>query len=430
MLLDANAPEISLEASVKTFGAIRKVFERVCHEVVFDQHLAKRVISFQIGFANKNEDHIAFFGGVLTGVHVVRMTPQDMNTFFMDVVQVNEIELEEELHALPVIKPDANTDRKISGSVFNQVCLWLMHGFMTSKHLSPPARLRAAQAAALILNYRYLTSLLVWYYKTPASLEYAQAAYARLTKRSAIKQFGSWHALLENRCLDFLDPKGLHYKTVMGYEEDAKIVYALNDSQGRIRSMMKHLMGELKTAHEEGTKVKTTGATVELDGEGFLKDVASNLTIYVNYIFTTLSDENTFIKQELLKLIKEVVYTAPPALVFDTLQWMTQAYKTPRGKDIDPFVQKLLEHSFSYLAENSSVMKKSNDIGAMLLKLKGVYTSSRSTEPRLFELRDLSERIVKQAVKTKNPSVIASIKTSIMLYVVLRAYTMHYYSRG
>mgnify|MGYP000662071918 CR=1 FL=1 len=67
--------ELALENSnVKTFGTIKGVFERVCEHVKFDVALAQRVIEFQIAFVNKNEEHMAFFGGNLTGVHVVRFT--------------------------------------------------------------------------------------------------------------------------------------------------------------------------------------------------------------------------------------------------------------------------------------------------------------------------------------------------------------------
>ena len=100
-------------SNVKTFGAIAGAFDRVCGHVKFDVKLAQRIINFQVGFVNKNEDHVAFFGGVLTGVHVVRMTSTDMGNFFADVLQINEIELEDELHALSAVV----ADRKVSGDL-------------------------------------------------------------------------------------------------------------------------------------------------------------------------------------------------------------------------------------------------------------------------------------------------------------------------
>lgn len=77
-LTDNMQVDQTLARTAPTFGTIKGAFERVCGYVKPTPELAKRVINFQIGFVNKKEDHIAFFGGVLTGVHVVRFTPQDM----------------------------------------------------------------------------------------------------------------------------------------------------------------------------------------------------------------------------------------------------------------------------------------------------------------------------------------------------------------
>ena len=132
----------TLARTAPTFGTIKGAFERVCGYVKPTPELAKRVINFQIGFVNKKEDHIAFFGGVLTGVHVVRFTPQDMQEFFSDVVQINEAALEDELHSLPMVV----ATRKVSGDVFNHTCLWLAYLFLSSE-LPENLKQRAAQAA-------------------------------------------------------------------------------------------------------------------------------------------------------------------------------------------------------------------------------------------------------------------------------------------
>lgn len=425
---------IALEAAndVKTFGAIKAVFERVCGHLVFDARLAKKVIDFQVEFVTKNEDHMAFFGGVVTGVHVVRFTSADMNRFFADVLQINELELEDELHQLRAVV----AERKVSGDVFNHVCLWLVHKFLNEKTLDPKVSKRAALAAALVLNYRYLTSLLSWYYKFPANAEDAQAAYSRLTKRSAIKQYGSWHALLEARCMDFFpapegsgEKPGLHYKTIKDYDNDFGIIYALNDSQGRIRSMMKHLMGELKAAQSAGARTRSTSSTVELDGEGFLKDKAKGLGTYVQYVYTILPNEHTFIKQEILEVLSEAVHTAPPHMVRETLKWMSDHYKTVKGKVIDGFVQEVLVHSFQRFEDHRSVVRETTDMPALIMNLKGVYMSSRSTDPRLMQMRDMAEEITKAALPTRNPSTVAAVRTAIMLYIVVRALSMQHYSK-
>lgn len=424
---------MSLEAAndIKTFNTIKNVFEQVCGHVKFDVALAKKVVDFQMNFVYRNDDHVAFFGGVLTGVQVVRFTSTDMARFFADVLQINELELEDELHQLRAIV----ADRKVSGDVFNHTCLWVVHKFLTCEMMQSndqkvkDVATRAALAAALVLQYRFLTSLLSWYFKFPANPEDAQAAYSRLTKKSAIKQYGSWHKLLEARCRDFFPPDGLHSKTLMTYSDDYGIIYALNDSQGRIRSMMKHLMSELIAAKNSGARVRSTTSVVELDGESFLRDKASSLETYAQYLFNILSDEHTFVKQEIVDVLSEAMETAPPTQTLLALRWISKNFKTAAGKEIDAFIQETLIHSFGYLEDNRTVMRQTVGMVGLILRLKGVYMASRSTDPKLARVKTLADAIVKASITSKNAAVAAAVRTTIMLYVVVRALSMNHYSK-
>lgn len=415
----------SVVPTQKTLGTIKAAFARVCPDVKADIELAKRVIDFQVAFVNKNEDHMAFFGGNLTGVQVVRFTPQDMDRFFTDVTRINDMELEEELHALPSVVPS----RHVSGDVFNHTCLWLVHIFTVSD-LPEALKLRAAQSAALILLYRYLTSLLFRYYRFPADPQIAAAAYAQLSGKYAIKQYGSWHALLEARTLDLISKDGLHYKTVVAYEEDNAIIYALNDTQGRIRDMMINLMGELIRVAASGSRVRSTNASVELDGESFLRDKTKNLATYTRYLHSVVSDEHTFIKSDILEVLSQAMHTAPPSLVHETLKWCSLNYRKTQAKEIEELIELTIIHSFGYLSDNRTILRDSNDLPGLIIRLKGVYMSSRSKDVQLMKMRDLAEKVVVKAIKSKNPSIISAVKTSLMLYLVVRAFTMGHYGAG
>ncbi len=417
----------ALEATdPRTFGTIKAAFDRVCNHVKFDAQLAQRIIEFQIAFVNKNEEHMAFFGGNLTGVHVVRFTPQDMDRFFSDVVQINDMDMEEELHTLSAIV----TTRNVTSDVFNHTCIWLVHKFLTS-NLPEAVKMRAAQSTALVLLYRFLTSLLSHYYKVPADPQIAAAAYAQLSNKYAIKQHGSWHALLETRIKDLVDKDGLHYKTMVSYEDDIAINYAISDTQGRIRDMMKNLMEALIASIAQGTRHRATSATVELDGgESFLKDRTKNLSTYTRYLHSVVSDEHTLIKQDILDILGDALHTAPPALVRETLRWCSINYRKPQAKEIEDLIDLIMVHSFGYLADNRTVLRDNNNLSGLILRLKGVYMSSRSTDAQLLKMRSLAEKITKKAIKSKNSSVVSAVKTALMLYLVVRAFTMSHYGAG
>ena len=83
-------------------SAIKAVFESFCGNLPIDKSLAKRLHSFTTNFINKNRDHIEFFGGNLTGAHVVRFVDADKNHWFDDILDgVDEEELRERIHVLP-----------------------------------------------------------------------------------------------------------------------------------------------------------------------------------------------------------------------------------------------------------------------------------------------------------------------------------------
>ena len=157
-------------------GQLKKFYDETFPTLVASKGLADRLTEFQIKFITKNQDHMEFFGGNLTGVQIVRFTPQDMDKFFIDVLEIDEEEVREGLHQLPVIK----TDRKVTSDPFNNTCMYVIHLFLSDGKLPDKIKEQGAKACALILLYRYLTSQLYNGFKYPADPQVAIATYASL----------------------------------------------------------------------------------------------------------------------------------------------------------------------------------------------------------------------------------------------------------
>lgn len=409
-------------------GILKKFFDSTFPNLVASPGLAERLLEFQVKFTTKNEEHQEFFGGNLTGVQVVRFTPSDMDRFFIDVLEIDEDEVREGLYALPVI----NRDHKVASDAFNNVCMYVIHLFLSDTRLDEKVRHKGARACALILLYRYLTSQLFNGFKYAADPQIAVATYASLNKKFILKQLGSWNAVLEARIQDLIAPTGLHYKELKQYMDDKKILYAITDSQGRIRDIFKNIYNKFMEIHAKGERIKSSSSTFNFEGEEFLKDKTRGLQMYTQYIMSILEDKNSFVKAEIIDLLcdpeKGIVHTAPPRLVKDTLEWMSVNAKFTNQKEIKQFIELTMVHSFGYLANNRTVASRSTDIIGLIVRLRGVYMSSRSTEKDLLELRKLGEKVIKRATQTKNGSTIASTRTAIMLYIVIRAFTMQHYS--
>jgi hypothetical protein len=406
--------------------SIKGVFESECADLAIDAQLAKRLHLYTVGFAHKNQDHIEFFGGNLTGVQVVRFTDADRDQWFHEILRADEGALEERLLALPTVNADFN----VSSDTMNLSCAWLMHALLISKKLNDHQRHEAMMNVALVLQYKFLTSRLYRHFKYPADRATAEATYAALTYKYAIKQYGSWAAVLNARAEEIISPTGLHHQAIETMSPDSTVIYLLNDTQGRIRDMLKNIYDVFLQVHRQGIKISSTSSMVEHDGVEILKDKSKNLLAYTRYINSIITDRNSFIREELVTVIEKQMKTMPPRLFRESLEWMSDNYRQAGAGMIEELLNETLIHSFDYLAENRSLVRNSTDLASLLTRLRGVYMSSRSTDPALFSLREKAEKIVKLATQNKNTSVIAAVRTGILLYLIARAYSMRYYAQA
>ena len=138
-------------------SGVKNVLDKLLDHVKFDKTFVKDAIMLDSSFINKNEEHTNFFGGTLTGVHRVRFLDSDRDKFFSDLLQCNDLELEQELHALDEINPEF----KISSDVFNITSVYLMHKLLNSKSLTKDQIHESMMAVCNFLQYRFLTNVIM-----------------------------------------------------------------------------------------------------------------------------------------------------------------------------------------------------------------------------------------------------------------------------
>lgn len=410
---------------MKNPAQIKLVMEKVAPHLQPTEKLAKALRDFRVSFMTKNAEHMAFFGGNLTGVQVVRFLPRDQDKFFNDVCDVDQYELEEELHKTDEINPSW----KVSSNPFNHLCFWIIHLFITSS-LPEKVKYAACMEAGLILYYRYLTSVLFNFFSYPVDPQLAQAVYAQMNMKFSIKKYGTWQKVLEHRVEKLIEPGSTHYETLINYSSDKDIIYMLNDSQGRVKDMMINIMSLFKEVYAKGSRIKSSSQLLEYEGDVILKDKTKGLQKYTQYLHSIVTDKNSFIKLELVDLVSKLVPTAPPKILEAALEWMSNNYMYATSDLVKNFIDKVMLHSFDYLEANRNVYKASSDLVKLVGKLKGAYTASRGSDPLLLEIRAMGEEIAANTKLTKNAVVIAATRTALLLYVVIRAFTMARYSRS
>jgi len=403
--------------------SVLDVFNDECKKLEIDSNFIKRLSAYQTMFVHKNADHVAFFGGVLIGVQTVRFTNEDHDKWFNDILEVDDIPLEERLLKLPLINPNWN----VSSDTLNLSVAWLVHTIYKSKVLTKEQKHQGMVDALLVLQYKFITSRLFRHFRFPADKTTAQAAYAQLSNKFAIKRYGSWSALLTARAEEIISPSGIHRHTIEKMEDEG-VIYMLNDIQGRIRDMLKKIFDVFLKVHASGKRIVSVSASIEHDGVEILKDRSKSLTQYTRYLNSIVSDKNSFIRMELLDVISKMVKHAPPKLTVDTLTWMSNNYRQRGAGMIEEVLNDCMIHSFDYLNEDRSAIRNSADLPTLLSRLKGVYMSSRTTDPVVKGLRDKTEAMAKMATGNRNAPTLASVRTAVLLYIVLRTFTMKHYS--
>lgn len=411
---------------------VKDIFNDVCGSLNIDNKLCDKIEKYMNAFITKNPEHAHFFGGNLTGVYVVKFTNQDRSNWFDEILGVDESELTPRLNE--VINP---VHYIVAGDTFNLSCVWLSHAIFKSTKINEKRKTETMSYIYNVLQFRFITSRLQRHWPYPCSKEIAEATLAAMSNKYAIKRKGTWYRVIHDRSMDIVDMKNsIHRLTIQRMEHDIRntgesVGYLLTDTQGRNKELLKNIYGLQKEVQESGMRVNSTSATfIETDGEAVLKDKDGALEIYRKYLSSIIGDKPSFIKLDLVTVIEGANKTMPQNMFRQTLSWLSDTYaKGDKSRvEIDQTMDKIITHLLTYLYQNRNTMKNKSDVTGLISKMKGVYTSSRSTDELLLSIRKEVEELVKKATKIKSGPTIPATRTGIMLYVILRAFTMKHYS--
>src|SRR5690606_24871348 len=280
--------------------------------------------------------------------HPVRFRPEDRNRWFDDILIADEAALEEDLHTVDAVYPPEDRAagkevRKVSGDIMNMSFLWLTHAIYSSPHLSASEKEAGMHDTILMMQYKFITSILAFYFRHPADEAVAVATYAALTKKYGLKVYGSWGALLDARTKDILAKNSIHYKTITHFDDDFKIVYMCNDIQGRIKSIINNIRDVFETIRlNPKASIRSTSSMVTFDGVTSARDKQRQFQTYRRYIHTVISDKPSYIREELVKIVSNAMPVMPEKLLRDALDYTSVNYG-PRGdKEIETLVDDVL----------------------------------------------------------------------------------------
>lgn len=407
-------------------NTLKEVFDHHFREVKFDNKLATEVYKFHIYVSTMSPEHIQFFGSNLLGVNTLRFLPKDIRRFFEHILGIDYALLEKDIRKLTTIYHDNG----ISGDVFNLTMFYLIHRFYTTDQLDEKKRMRAAYDVALIFCYRCVIALTNNYFRYPADPKVAQAAYANLSNKHLIKKLGSWKRLCDYRATRIVEAKtetgepGLNFARLNTFAVDLDITDIIQDSQGRFRSIFSLYYEEFDKVHKDGSSIGVTSATItDADGDIVLKERTTGSDAQVTYARSLINDGVGFIDNDLITVVADINGNTSFRMIKSTLEWITEAYHDPKwNAAIDKFVADVVVQGLFYMEHNIPLAKR-KDLPYILITLKNLFLSTRSTDPQLLSIRAQGEKLVMANNKGISKSLMMATRSAVLLYIILRVLT-------
>lgn len=400
---------------------LKQIFDDHFGDVRYDNKFKENVTSFVRRFLAKNDDHVAFFGSGLIGVHPVRWNYSDTDTWWDDIFDVNDVNLQKDLFR----HPDIKTNRVVSSDILNHAFIYSLHRIHHSTYLSEKDKEELKVRIMIAMNMKFICSLMSHYFRYPADVGVAEKTFNRLSMKFDIKVYGSWGKMIEARSRAFVAPNGRYYASYVDYTGDIEIIKMINDAQGRIRETFKEITDEFHKTLRAEAKVLSSSSSVNLDGTVMVKDLNRKRNTYIRYLKSVLVTKDSFVKEQLTQICYSAIPSLQPGLFEQLLEEFPKHYANNRySKIFNRMLDNLLVFSFDVI-ENNDIAE--NDLSGIVYRLKHVYMSGRVSDKLLLDARYDFEKLVELTDKRLKGKPVVPERCGFFLYLLLRTLTMHYF---
>lgn len=400
---------------------IKSIMDEHGKHLRFDSRLVGQLERFVQNFINKSPEHVKCLGSNLTGVNRLSWSLDDRLEWEENFLQIDGRELRQAILAIPHMDDVG----RVAGDNFNISCCWLAHRFYKSD-LPPRVKEKGMKLSMDILQYKLLSSIHSHYFKYPVDQNVAEATYAELSRKFDIKRYGSWRAVLDSRSENIIATGEIHEQTIRQFDDDIAIVKMIQDIQFRLRDKIKNIWEVMANVIEKDMKFGSVSSTIELDGALVTRDIERLSTEYIHFIKEAAAERDRFIKPDLVDVIESVMSTMPEK-PFEQLLVIFTEKVSKSDKNALQLVELTMEHLFNVVLADRKTTMRMNDIPAVLNRIRGLYTASRSNNDILEQMKEITEKFVRKDVKIVNNANVAALRTGLLLYLVLRAMVKDHY---
>ena len=386
-----------------------------------------------IYFETKNEHPLALNTATL-GIYPIYFLDLEKDMLF-SILNVSEKELKDVINQTPFINPEF----KVRSDAYNNLVIWTAHKIITSETLTSEEKERGLFNIFKMLIYKFFTSTVNHSYRHGANKAIMEATIKSLSNKYYIIQYGTWKKLIEARSKDIYNPESIHYKYLVNYDNDDKVLYILSDTQSRIRTQIRLITEAYYNKYEEGDGIDTY-SSIGTDKEGN-KTIVTNTNTYdlmIAGILAQIQSPARFIDNELIHIlcIKDKSSFVKEDTFRKILTTFTQLASlqaanhelelegtTEDGREIylgcSILVREFIQKTYRYCTLSGINM---SDANAIIKKTKDIYTSSRISDPDILKIKNSFAAFVIGCGESRRPATNATITSLMILYILIRTF--------
>ena len=273
-----------------------------------------------------------------------------------------------------------------------------------------------------ILHFKYISSIMTAYFGYGSDPQIALRCYEAMNYKFDLKVYKTWGRLIRARAESILSTSGIHIQTFMKMNDDEDVQYVVTDIQTRIRVVIQKITALYYEVRAEKQAVVSVSRMIEVEGEVEVRDMMRTSSQWRRYLLDIITDGPTFVRQELVGAVVKMNPSMNPQMFLLTLQWVSSNYTSDRK--LKAYIDFALEFGFNLI--RSKGVNPSNLV-EVSEAIKGVINASRNKERDVLYLRKEGENFVRKATGKKSPIPVSGERTGLILYLVLRSMTAHYF---
>jgi len=401
---------------------VKNALDEILGKYKYDDNLYKNLLKYNISFITNDIERKSLFSSRLIGCQYIKYTQYDKNLFYNELFNIDYIEVADQVKTITTI----NKDFKVARDDINLVTLYIAYRFLNNESLDQKKRYKYAEEAIKYLCYRSLIVLVSNFFIYPVSEEKIQTLIEHLSYKYIIKKVKNWKEFCDYRANSFMQSKNL--ETIKNFNDDEKIVIAINEVFNRIKDTLKNIYSEMLELEEKVNIIKSNSKVVnDIEGEQVILDKLDSLESYIYHIESCLIDKSKFITNEVItvttNIIKYISFNKLKELLELTYNYYYKDNKN--SKEIKDIINKIIIVSLEYLHKNKIFINKNNNIIFVINSIIGTLLYNRNNVVIINELKqDISDLIIKIYKENKikyHKKYILSIRNCFFIYIIIKA---------